>query len=422
MLQSIDQLRKLFILGVVIGTLGIALGSLLESYIGTFAAGFVTLGIPISVMVAYMILGQKMDEANRETDAFADSIYYMGFLFTLVALVFSLLSLTSAGGVNTSGLVQKFAVALSTTVFGLFVRTYMSNFRPSAKDELSKLEHEIEKSALSLRDKFMHLSDTMALQTMAFETSLTKANDDLDTASERIKTSAGRMESSSELAAEKLTDAMNDLVFKYSETAEKAIGDVASTSERMTHQVETASDRVSRSVESAADDLEKRTKESLDRMGTSIETSSGKMVKAADLMKERVEKVELPPDIFVQKLGPSVSRLVKILDSATTDINDRLATIIQIQSSVNDLASQLGAASGAFTRLTEKVIQQREAIQKHNSLIEQYYQQIQEDATLTEKNRKEIERNLATSRDAINKIHSELVAAADFMREELSEV
>src|SRR5690606_10536290 len=108
-------LQNAFAASLAVGVLGVVAGWLLEGWAGRAAAFILTLGVPLLAMFAYIYAGRYLDKANLNTDAFADSVYYMGFLFTLVALVFSLFAITG-DGTTTAGLVLRFGVALSTTI------------------------------------------------------------------------------------------------------------------------------------------------------------------------------------------------------------------------------------------------------------------------------------------------------------------
>lgn len=89
---------------------------------------------PLVVMTIYLAIGVRFAGTRDRVEQFADSLYFLGFLFTLIALTFSLLAFRSAE-VNINQLVANFAMALLTTVFGLTARIVIINFRDAPGGE-----------------------------------------------------------------------------------------------------------------------------------------------------------------------------------------------------------------------------------------------------------------------------------------------
>ena len=98
-------------------------GSLLIVFVGP---KFATFGA-IFIMVVYGIYLWKRNIISEQT---ADSYYFLGFIFTLVALVSALRSVFSDGEVSdvikVGGI---FAIALTTTIVGLIGRIILSSAR-----------------------------------------------------------------------------------------------------------------------------------------------------------------------------------------------------------------------------------------------------------------------------------------------------
>ena len=86
-------------------------------------------------MLAYSSLGFVEDKDETLIEQFADSIYYLGFLLTLVALIVSLVFLSEQKDNSLVGVGSRFGVALATTVLGLFLRILLTNFRESISDQ-----------------------------------------------------------------------------------------------------------------------------------------------------------------------------------------------------------------------------------------------------------------------------------------------
>ena len=122
-LRKLDY-RNIFVLAFLIGATFIVLGWLLNS---KYLCGVV---LPVLCMLAYSSLGFTEKKNDTLIEQFADSIYYLGFLLTLVALIVSLVDLSEAE-YSLNGVGSRFGIALATTVLGLFLRIILTNFRES---------------------------------------------------------------------------------------------------------------------------------------------------------------------------------------------------------------------------------------------------------------------------------------------------
>ncbi|GMV07695.1 MAG: hypothetical protein AMXMBFR53_39700 [Gemmatimonadota bacterium] len=103
------------------------------------------------VMLSYLV-GVRVLEPELYLDReFADGFYFLGFLLTLVALVLVLLQIEPAEGASATSVAAsealprvlgQFGLALSSTILGLLVRTYLTLFRgmPQAEEERAYLE------------------------------------------------------------------------------------------------------------------------------------------------------------------------------------------------------------------------------------------------------------------------------------------
>ena len=114
--------RNIFGLTFVLGTIFIVLGWLLNS---PYLCGIV---FPVLCMLAYSSLGFIEEKNETLIEQFADSIYYLGFLLTLVALIVSL-AILNENEYSLEGVGGRFGIALITTVLGLFIRIILTNFR-----------------------------------------------------------------------------------------------------------------------------------------------------------------------------------------------------------------------------------------------------------------------------------------------------
>jgi len=405
--QTADTLRNYFVVSLIVGTSGILVGWLLESALGQIPAVLITVVIPLLGMAWYIYAGVAIDMSNQSTDMFADSIYYLGFLLTLIALIFSLFAINPESE-GTSGLILRFGVALSTTVVGLAARTYFSSFRASAKDEFRRLEHELTQSAQEVRDRFKNMSEVMTLQTEAFKESLQKANSDLDRASDEIGASASRLSGSVENSAS--------------------------------------------TIDQSSRGLGQSTVEFSEQLGETMSEVSAGLDDIADLLTEKVESIELPPDLFTKQFeapskeyGESLQELTKQIRGHSEALSELETHNRQLMSAISDTIEKIGDASSESAKKIEDAGGKVETLAKRLSSIssqmdqvvasykehekvvnetagkvELIYEELGENSKLSKRHREALESELENSRSALIQMRRELVGAAEYIQEELN--
>jgi uncharacterized protein YukE len=85
-------------------------------------------------MAVYYLIARARSREYVETEDFADNIYYLGFLLTLVALAAVLVRLGDMGDDVLRTVLAQFGLALSTTILGLAGRTALLMARPTLAD------------------------------------------------------------------------------------------------------------------------------------------------------------------------------------------------------------------------------------------------------------------------------------------------
>ena len=165
--KSLENLnyRNIFGLAFVLGTISITLGWKLDSL---YLCGVV---LPILCMLAYSSLGFIEKKNDTLIEQFADSIYYLGFLLTLVALIVSLVVLSEAE-YSLEGVGSRFGIALATTVLGLFLRIILTNFRESFSDKKVILEEQLAKSMKDFSYQVQIQARTLRTTTDLYNTSI----------------------------------------------------------------------------------------------------------------------------------------------------------------------------------------------------------------------------------------------------------
>ena len=141
---SAGNLRNFFFFFTIIGIASIF-------FVRTFSSGdlIFQMVVPGLVVILYSILIFQKGKNVLSQDQLGDSVYYLGFILTLWALILALYDLSSDP--KAEDIISKFAIALVTTVVGIFVRVFMSQFAPAQEDINEMSEKMLSDTALNLK-------------------------------------------------------------------------------------------------------------------------------------------------------------------------------------------------------------------------------------------------------------------------------
>lgn len=202
-----EKARNRFVLFMFTGIAGIATAAAIKHSQG--GAGFFTyllaIGAPALSLFLYGWLAHSDNKEYARTAGFADSLYYMGFLLTLAALVaaligYSILPETTTEGPQSSQTRQvlsllyqsipEFGTALISTILGMTGRIYLVGFR-NDPEEIDQMQRDALESAMqSLRVRAEDFDTDLAKASEAWRSTVasmqTKAVDDLRQSGERM--------------------------------------------------------------------------------------------------------------------------------------------------------------------------------------------------------------------------------------------
>ena len=177
------QHRDAWLIVLGIGCLVILFGNLLGT--GPWFVAFVV----AAVMIGYALyIERHVDDIEVPGDTKGDSIYYLGLLFTFVALVAALITFDwgAPGGdaSGTTGSIRNFGIALLTTIVGLAGRVWFTMSHESPGDIVDTTRSELEETVSRMKE------------------SLDRARDDLDIMAHKFRDSAAGLGAMAETIAE----------------------------------------------------------------------------------------------------------------------------------------------------------------------------------------------------------------------------
>ena len=275
--------------------------------------------LPLAVMAAYIALGMKRRDREVTDEKFADSCYYLGFIFTITSIVFSLFDLPQIGE-RIQDIAVRFGAAMVSTVLGLAVRVYLVSFRPDAGDALLESEDAVLDASQKFREQLV----------MAYE----KLNDFQSQVITATKSSVEAVKLQSEKLTQDHSARMERVFVELNERNQQAITQALSA-------ISSAGTRMAQSVDVYTESM----KSSVKSLDDKVETF-GKTVT------RRLNATTFPDDFFATRLAAPLEQL----KAATAEVSQ------QVQSAADGTGEAAGALSAAITKLKVKAARAEESL------------------------------------------------------------
>lgn len=247
------------------------------------------------VLLAYAALAWVGGSVRLEPENIGDNCYYMGFLFTLASLAFTLYQIADPAindgrAVDIPEVISGFGVALSSTIVGVFLRVLLMQMRP---DFVAK-EREVR---ADMNRSFTHFRRTLSQMLRQMKSYSTES---VQMAAERDE----RMRK----ASEALVDDHHARLLVASEEFTNSLKNVIATT------VEETLTRVEASIENTAQ-----------RNIEAVETASRKGVEALDLASSRnVEAIAVASAKGTEALGLAATNSMAAISAASTKSSEAI--------------------------------------------------------------------------------------------------
>ena len=164
------QHRDAWLIVLGIGCVIIVLGNF-------FGAGAWLVALLVAaVMIGYAAyIERAVDDAEVPGDTKGDSVYYLGLLFTFVALVAALITFDwgAPGGdaSGTTGSIRNFGIALLTTIVGLAGRVWFTMTHESPGDIVDTTRSHLEETVSRMKESLDRARDDLDIMTNRFRDS-----------------------------------------------------------------------------------------------------------------------------------------------------------------------------------------------------------------------------------------------------------
>jgi len=120
-----SEIKNIFVLTFILGGFLIVYGNYSGYYL-------ITIILSILIMLIYFFTTLYLNTRKRQIsmEQLADSNYYLGFMFTLMSILVSLIG-TVSNSYDIDNIINNFGVSMITTLMGLLARVYLANFIPT---------------------------------------------------------------------------------------------------------------------------------------------------------------------------------------------------------------------------------------------------------------------------------------------------
>ncbi len=312
--------RNLFAVALLVKLASSALGWYLHS------PWILGLAVPIAIMLLYVLIGVISPDPALTPEKFADSCYYLGFIFTITSIIFSLFDLPNIG-TQMSAIAVRFGAAMTSTVLGLAVRVVFVSFRLDMDDAMKLAENKVVDATYQLRDQL-----TIALEKLrVFERQVD------DTTTQSVACVASGIEELSKSYGTKLSEFLEQLTDAHTKAFAQSQRDVQEASGRLTRLFDNYSLGMLQNIQGIED----------------------RVVQFADAVESRLERTTFPDDYFakglaepVKKLGDATECVTHRITAVSGQIDIALESAHGLLASVKSLNGDAHSAAAVLAQLT----------------------------------------------------------------------
>ncbi len=304
------SVKKLFVVAITLKITSTVLGWALGS---PWILGFV---VPIAIMVLYIVVGlYRRDKSELSEEKFADSCYYLGFIFTISSIIVSLFDLPIIGD-RLGDVAVRFGAAMTSTVLGLVVRVYLVNFKKDVHDINESVEDDLLDAANTLRTY-------------------------LEMATEKMHEFNGIVDEASKTAMSRVHMSLEETAAYYSKRFSGLFSQIASSNKKA------AEDSVAH-LQRVSDQLDSTVTGYVESLNSSMDRFEGKLTEFAANLHQRLSGITFPEDYFAQSLTEPMAQLKLSVGS--------------ISGEVEEVVRGMRNGSGRVTRALEKVSTSAEGV------------------------------------------------------------
>ena len=323
---------KLFAFLIGAGIVAIAAGTYFNNL-------YINLAIPVVIMLYYTYTVYYEDEGALSIEQKADSVYYMGFIYTLVAMTASLVALANNDQLDFNSVVINFGLALTTTIIGLVVRIMWLQLDSQSLDDAESI----------LKDRVIKQTRKLSEETENIITNMTALSSQLHDASNQLTTNFDSLSESFDLST-----AVNSNLTSMTVSAENintTFTNTAATLNNLNPQMEQLSQRVREAAQTPADVREELSQ---------LEGTSLTIMQELSTISSTMTDLRLNLTRLFEGIGGEMNELnVTVGQTQTTFANNNdmlIENISSMNNSIEQLQETISSNNASFSNVVDSML------------------------------------------------------------------
>jgi hypothetical protein len=296
--------------------------------------------VPLALMALYILLGIQRGDDTVSDEKFADSCYYLGFIFTISSILVALLDIPAISA-KIGDISIRFGAAMVSTVFGLIVRVYLVNFQPDFQDAVRQAESGLLDSVRVFRTH-------------------------LDVSVERLREFQILVDEAARLSVAQvdiaLQNAAADQARQFAAVFESVAAEHRKVADHSTAHMKAATQTLSNALYDYAQTLVAGTGQ-----------FEGKIAEFSENLDARLQRVTLPEDYFANRLNPAVARL----GQSVAEAGDQVAALVsefrtharKISVALDGLSTKTAATSASMDDVCAAVLDRADVLNRAKEQI-----------------------------------------------------
>lgn len=322
-----------------------------------------TFAVPLVIMLIYVWGGLKWRDKDEVPDEkFADSCYYLGFIFTISSIVVSLLDLPGLqNGGKLEDIAVRFGAAMISTVIGLIVRVYLLSFRKDIGDIARAIEEDLIEAEKTFRQ---HLASSVDR--------LNEFNAAVDASSRAVITRMeGAIEETAKANTTEFTRLFDRVAMQIVESSQRSLQNLDESAADLRKSLQlyaTSLVTTAKHHETKLNQISENMTGKVDTFTFAIGSSLAGLTQKIDdfsvALNRNLQSMTLPSQIFAKELSPAIGELQKALGTVVQQVSGFAGNI---QSESSRIASSLHAVPDSVAVATENI---RKAVEQQSKTID----------------------------------------------------
>lgn len=281
-------------------------------------AQIVVTATPVILMFGYAVYTYLSPGFRLREDRIADNLYYLGFLYTLTSLAYSLY-LFSQDQTETTLIISNFGIALVTTIVGLALRVLFSQLREDPVEYEHEARYELSQAVQHLK---VELYESV-LEFNSFRRSLQQS----------------------------LQESINEMLI-----SSKQLLDIHSEQYVLT--TKNFINEFNQAINGFAQESS--------RINTYIANTANEL----SALTMRINAIEVPPDLIISKIEPTLIVITKLVEQVSSHIQNETLYFNRFHSLLEQVGSSHLQLEQTLGKLMDAYCQQSTTLEQHTMRVQ----------------------------------------------------